>query len=169
MGVPALILGCGGYCISGAQICQIRVFTSSALCGVWGTAPDEQLLRSLVLTLSVPRGPPPPKSLEGKTSFLLDAATTSVRGSGYKASCLSSFLTCSSSSLPSNPQLLMVKGADESPRTSGLVVQSLNFVQLFATPCTAQCQATLSFTISRSLLKLMSIELMIPSSHLILC
>ena len=62
----------------------------------------------------------------------------------------------------------MVKGADESPRTSGLV-QSLNFVQLFATQWTAQCQATLSFTISRSLLKRMSIELMIPSTHLILC
>ena len=38
-----------------------------------------------------------------------------------------------------------------------------------ATPWTAACQASLSFTISRSLLKLMSIELVMPSNHLILC
>ena len=37
------------------------------------------------------------------------------------------------------------------------------------TPGTAACQASLSFTISQSLLKLMSIELMMPSNHLILC
>ena len=113
--------------------------------------------------------PTPAKFLRGKTSFLLNVATTGVCGSGYKASCYSSFLNCSSSSFPSNPHLLMVKGAGESPRTSGLVVQSLSLVQLFATPWTAQCQAFLSFTISQSLLKLMSIELMMPSSHLILC
>ena len=39
----------------------------------------------------------------------------------------------------------------------------------FVTPWTAACQASLSFTISWSLLKLISIELVIPSSHLILC
>ena len=49
------------------------------------------------------------------------------------------------------------------------VVQSLSCVWLFATPWTAACQASLSFTISRSLLKLMSIESMVPSNHLILC
>ena len=37
------------------------------------------------------------------------------------------------------------------------------------TPWTAACQASLSFTISQSLLKLMSIELVMPSNHLILC
>ena len=42
-------------------------------------------------------------------------------------------------------------------------------VQLFATPWTAACQASLSITNSWSLLKLMSIELVIPSNHLILC
>ena len=42
-------------------------------------------------------------------------------------------------------------------------------IQLFATPQTAACQASLSFTISQSLLKLMSIESMMPSNHLILC
>ena len=48
-------------------------------------------------------------------------------------------------------------------------VQSLNRVQFFATPWTAAYQASLSITNSRSLLKLMSIELVMPSNHLILC
>ena len=50
-----------------------------------------------------------------------------------------------------------------------VVVQSLSRVQLFATPWTAARQVSLSFTISWSLLKLMSIESAIPSNHLILC
>ena len=50
-----------------------------------------------------------------------------------------------------------------------VVVQSLSCVQLFATPWTAAFQASLSFTISRSLLRLMSIESVMPSNHLILC
>ena len=48
-------------------------------------------------------------------------------------------------------------------------VQSLSHVQLFASPWTAARQASLSFTISQSLLKLMSIESMMPPNHLILC
>ena len=48
-------------------------------------------------------------------------------------------------------------------------VQSLSHVQLFATPWIAARQASLSITNSRNLLKLMSIELVLPSSHLILC
>ena len=48
-------------------------------------------------------------------------------------------------------------------------VQSLSRVRLFATPWTAACQASLSITNSRSSLKLMSIESVMPSSHLILC
>ena len=48
-------------------------------------------------------------------------------------------------------------------------VQSLSHVQLFATPWTATCQASLSIANSRSLLKLMSIELVRPSNHIILC
>ena len=48
-------------------------------------------------------------------------------------------------------------------------VQSLSHVRLFATPWIAACQASLSITSSRSLLKLMSIESVMPSSHLILC
>jgi len=50
-----------------------------------------------------------------------------------------------------------------------LSVQSLSHVQLFATPWTAACQASLSITNARSLLKLMSIESVMPSNHLILC
>ena len=48
-------------------------------------------------------------------------------------------------------------------------VQSLSRVQLFTTPWTAACQASLSTTNSWSLSKLMSIEPVMPSSHLILC
>ena len=50
-----------------------------------------------------------------------------------------------------------------------VVVQLLSCVQLFATPWTAGHQASLYFTVSWSLLKLMSIESVMPSNHLILC
>ena len=50
-----------------------------------------------------------------------------------------------------------------------VVVQSFSHVQLFVTPWTAACQASLSFTSSRSLLKLMSIESVLPSNYLIFC
>ena len=48
-------------------------------------------------------------------------------------------------------------------------VHSLSHVRLFATPWTAVRQVSLSFTISWSLLRLMSIDLMMPSNYLILC
>ena len=48
-------------------------------------------------------------------------------------------------------------------------MQSLSSVQLFVTPWTAACQASLSITNSRSLLKLMSMKSVMPSNHLILC
>ena len=48
-------------------------------------------------------------------------------------------------------------------------VQSLSCVWLFVTTWTAACQASLSITNSQSLLKLMSIESVMPSNHLILC
>ena len=47
--------------------------------------------------------------------------------------------------------------------------QALSCVQLFVTPWTAVCQASLSITSCQSLLKLMSVELVMPSNHLILC
>ena len=51
----------------------------------------------------------------------------------------------------------------------GSSVQLLSRVQLFASPWTAAHQASLSITSSQSLLKLMSIESVMPSNHLILC
>ena len=48
-------------------------------------------------------------------------------------------------------------------------VQSISHVRIFATPCTAAHQASLSITNSQSLLKLMSIESVISFKHLILC
>ena len=49
-----------------------------------------------------------------------------------------------------------------------VVVPSLSYFRLFVTPWTAEYQASLSLTISRSLLKLMSIESVIPFNHLLL-
>ena len=50
-----------------------------------------------------------------------------------------------------------------------VVFQLLSCVQLFATPWTAERQASLPFTISWSLLRLMYIESVMPSNHLTLC
>ena len=65
-----------------------------------------------------------------------------------------------------SPQELAVQ---ENIHLHSVVVQSLSRVQCFATPWTAALQASLSFTNSRSLLKLMSIESVMSSNHLILC
>ena len=50
-----------------------------------------------------------------------------------------------------------------------VTVQSLSHAQVFVTSWTAASQASLSFTKTWSLLKLMSVELVMPSNHLILC
>ena len=50
-----------------------------------------------------------------------------------------------------------------------IIIQLLSHVRLFVTPWIPACQASLSITTSRSLLKLMSIESVMPSNHLILC
>ena len=55
------------------------------------------------------------------------------------------------------------------PLSMLLLFQSLSHVQLFVTPWSEARQASLSFTISWTLLKLMSIESMMPSNHFILC
>ena len=55
------------------------------------------------------------------------------------------------------------------PRSVVVVVQLLSCFRLLATPWTTACQAPLPFTVSRSLLKLLSIESVMPSNHLILC
>ena len=50
-----------------------------------------------------------------------------------------------------------------------VVVQSLSHIRLFVTPWTVAHQASLSFTNTKSLLKLMFIESVMPSNHLVLC
>ena len=55
------------------------------------------------------------------------------------------------------------------PSTYFSSVQTLSCVQLFVTPWTTACQASLSITNSQSLLKLMSVESGMPSNHLIFC
>ena len=57
----------------------------------------------------------------------------------------------------------------KTPVTAFNSVRLLSCVWLFATPWTAACQASLSITNSQNLLKLMSIELVMPFNHLILC
>ena len=61
------------------------------------------------------------------------------------------------------------RNKDHTILSTAVVVQSLSCVWLFATLSTVACQATLSFTVSWSLLKFMSIELVMISNHLILC
>ena len=71
-----------------------------------------------------------------------------------------------------NEFLLLHNEDEEAPRFSWLgIIQysSVSRVQLFVTPWTAAHQASLSIINSQSLLKLMSIESVMPSSHLILC
>ena len=57
----------------------------------------------------------------------------------------------------------------EAPAQGAVVVQLLSRVRLLVTPWAVARQASLSFTVSWSLLKLMSIDSVMPSSHLILC
>ena len=64
--------------------------------------------------------------------------------------------------------LTILQGSGATPCTFSSV-QSLSRVWLFATPRTAAHQASLSITNSRSLLRLMSIESVMPSNHLIFC
>ena len=73
--------------------------------------------------------------------------------------------------MPSLYHVLMRKAGGRRGALNSLavVVQSLSHVQLFVTLWTAARQASLWFTISRSLLKLISIESVMPSNHLILC
>ena len=67
---------------------------------------------------------------------------------------------------PASPALASEFFTTKSPFSS---VQSLSHVWLFATPRTAACQASLSITKSQSSPKLMSLDSVIPSNHLILC
>ena len=72
-----------------------------------------------------------------------------------------------------NPKQFKVTWINNGIKAEGLSVyilfSSVSCVRLFVTPWTAACQASLFITNSLSLLKLMSIELVTPSNHLILC
>ena len=61
---------------------------------------------------------------------------------------------------------LVARNVKSLPQFQEFIVQLLSFVQLFVTPWTAACQSSPSITNSQSLLKLRSIELVMPSSHL---
>ena len=78
------------------------------------------------------------------------------------SSSMTLFVSLSMLSSPSDFPLQML------PSIQFCSVQLLSCVQLFATPWATVCQASLSITNSRSLLKLMSIESVMPSNHLIL-
>ena len=65
--------------------------------------------------------------------------------------------------------LFSMEGGSSIKKVFAVVFQSLSHVRLFVIPWTAACQASLSFIISWSLLRLMSIESVMPSNHLILC
>ena len=65
--------------------------------------------------------------------------------------------------------VLIAKYHEDSTMKSSIRVQSSSRVRLFVTPWTAACQASLSITNSQSLLKLMSIEMVMSCNHLILC
>ena len=92
------------------------------------------------------------------------------------SSCFSSWSAYTSSSTLqpyqilswSSHPLLLIKILQWLPTCPKIVVQLLSSVRLFATPRTAAHQASLFFTIFWSLLKLMSIESVMPSNHLIL-
>ena len=77
--------------------------------------------------------------------------------------------TCSLHLLPVYLCIIYAKPLFKRSRDSPGSVQSLSHVWFFATPWTASCQASLSITNSRRLLKLMCIESVMPSNHLILC
>ena len=86
----------------------------------------------------------------------------SVAADGQRSVCL--YRAAQSSSVLWGPFL---DSDSKSIRFSS--VQLFSCVQHFTTPWTTACQASLSITNSQSLLKLMSIELVMPSNHLILC
>ena len=72
-------------------------------------------------------------------------------------------------SVPQNVTVFGIRAIKEESKVQFSSVQSLSCDRLFAIPRTAAHQASLSITNTQSLPKLMSIELVMPSSHLILC
>ena len=79
------------------------------------------------------------------------------------------YLHCAFSLYPFMENLTFTWGVSQWCLASPAVVQSPSVVWVFVTPWIAACQASLSFTIAWSLLKLMSTEVVMTSNHLILC
>ena len=105
----------------------------------------------------------PSKEYSGLISFRIDWLDLfAVRGT------LKSLLHCLKASVLQHSVFFMVQ-LPHCTHWAIVVVLSLSCVWHFITPWTAAHQASLSFTILQSLLKLMSIGLMMPSNHLILC
>ena len=95
-------------------------------------------------------------------------------GAGMLAHLISFCPPNNPANLPSVPWFLQMRNLRQegwvlATQVAIVVIQSLSHVSLFATPWTAACQTFLSFTVSRSLLKLMSIESVMPSNHPVLC
>ena len=88
--------------------------------------------------------------------LLLQGIFPTQRSSPLSPAMVSGFLTVEPQGKPVTPLLL-------------LLLSRFSHVQLFVTPWTAACKASLSINNSQSLLKLMSIESVMPSNHLILC
>ena len=104
-------------------------------------------------------------SVQFSSSVVSDFATP------WTAACQSS-LSITNSRRPPKPSKYLViihSGSFYSEAVSVQFSSVTRHVQLFETPWTAACQSSLSITNSQSLLKLMSIELVMPSNHLIFC
>ena len=104
-------------------------------------------------------------SKEELSPSLRSGNTTILFHRDYKASLLQQAVWPQSDSL----EIAMEIRTHAFKDLIAVVIQSLSHVRFFATPWTAARQASLSFTISWSLLKLLSIESVMPSNHLILC
>ena len=109
------------------------------------------------------------------TQSLKDTGSSSVIGGQGSAACSLPWIGCGSMPQASEPlpysliSIPLIYLKFQSHPFVVAVVQLLSLVGIFVIPQTAAHQASLSFTITQSLLKLMSTELVMPSNHLILC
>ena len=111
---------------------------------------------------------PPDSSMHGtlKTRMLDRTLVSEVPMTstlGFRSQLQVQVITC-----VSDQSAIQIRGSHD-PLLQFSSVQSLSRVQLFAIPWTPLCQASLSITNYQSLLKLMSIESVMPSNHFILC
>ena len=113
-----------------------------------------------------------PQRLYGlQPSRLLCPWNFPVKSTGVGCHCLLRLMSLAGTSFTAEPPVeISISSSISTPEHISISsVQSLSCVRLFLIPWTAAPQASLSITNSRSLLKLMSIEQVTPSNHLILC